>query len=69
MGVDGITILGVAGEAHKLTSDERRVVTSAALDAVADAAPVIVGVSHDHTDDVITAAQDAQRAALIAPRR
>jgi 4-hydroxy-tetrahydrodipicolinate synthase len=44
-GVHGITILGIMGEAHKLTYDEARLVIQATLRQVAGEVPVVVGVS------------------------
>lgn len=45
-GVHGITILGMMGEAHKLTYDESRLVVEQTLHRVAGALPVVVGVSN-----------------------
>ena len=44
-GVHGITILGMMGEAPKLTYDEARLVIQATLRQVAGEVPVVVGVS------------------------
>ncbi len=44
-GVHGITILGMAGEAQKLTFDEQRQVIDRTLKQVAGEVPVVVGVS------------------------
>ena len=44
-GADGITILGVLGEAPKLTADESRRFVKQVIDSVAGRVPVIVGVS------------------------
>ncbi|MGE3872640.1 MAG: dihydrodipicolinate synthase family protein [Parvibaculaceae bacterium] len=44
-GADGLTILGVMGEAHKLTPEEARGFTKRVLKRVAGRMPVIVGVS------------------------
>jgi 4-hydroxy-tetrahydrodipicolinate synthase len=44
-GVHGITILGMMGEAQKLTSDEARLVVRTTLRQVAGEVPVVVGVS------------------------
>ncbi len=72
-GVDGITILGVAGEAHKLDAVERGRVTSIAIEAADGTIPVIVGASHDRTQDVIEAARAAASegaaGVMIAPPR
>ena len=45
-GADGLTILGVLGEAAKLTIDERTRVMETVLEVVAGRVPVIVGASH-----------------------
>ncbi|MBT7426864.1 MAG: hypothetical protein HN781_02830, partial [Betaproteobacteria bacterium] len=42
--VDAVTILGVLGEANRLTDDERKLVISSAVEA-ADQLPIIVGTS------------------------
>lgn len=44
-GVDGLTILGQLGEAHKLTGEEAVAVTRRVLARVAGRVPVVVGVS------------------------
>jgi 4-hydroxy-tetrahydrodipicolinate synthase len=44
-GVHGITILGMMGEAQKLTHDEARLVIRSTLRQVAGEVPVVVGVS------------------------
>jgi 4-hydroxy-tetrahydrodipicolinate synthase len=44
-GVHGITILGMMGEAHKLTYEESCLVIEHSLQRVAGAVPVVVGVS------------------------
>ena len=45
-GVHGITLLGMMGEAHKLTFDEASAVVRRATARVAGRVPVVVGVSH-----------------------
>lgn len=71
MGVDGITVLGVAGEAQKLLDEERRSVVSIVMEVVAGRIPVIVGVSRDGTIPTIAACQEAQAAGaagvMVAP--
>lgn len=44
-GADGLTVLGVMGEAPKLTADESVIFTRAVMAAVAGRVPVVVGVS------------------------
>lgn len=57
-GVDGMTILGVLGEAGKLADDERRGVIEGVI-AAADGLPVCVGVSHSATDRAVAFAREA----------
>ena len=57
-GVDGMTILGVLGEAAKLSDDERRLVIGGVLAAAGDL-PVCVGVSHAATDRSVAFAREA----------
>ena len=69
-GVDGMTILGVLGEAGRLGDDERRAVTAGVLDA-ADGLPVCIGVSHAGTDRAAAFAREAEAAGahsvMLAP--
>lgn len=44
-GVDGLTILGIMGEATKLTAEESRIFARRVLDRVSGRVPVIVGAS------------------------
>ena len=48
LGVDGITILGVLGEANRLTDQERSTILDTAIEAAGDL-PVVVGTSHSGT--------------------
>ena len=57
-GVDGMTILGVLGEAAKLSDEERRLVIGGVLAAAGDL-PVCVGVSHAATDRSVAFAREA----------
>jgi 4-hydroxy-tetrahydrodipicolinate synthase len=52
-GVDGMTILGVMGEAQKLAEGEAMEATAAFLARVADRIPVIVGVSNPGTAQLV----------------
>ena len=69
-GVDGMTILGVLGEAGRLGDDERRAVIAGVLGA-ADGLPICVGVSHAGTGRAIAFAREAQAAGahsvMLAP--
>lgn len=70
-GADGLTALGVAGEAHKLTDAERRRVVELTIETSAGRVPVIVGASRESTAATIDACRDAERAGaagvMIAP--
>ncbi len=70
-GVDGLTILGVLGEAARLGDDERTAVLEAAIGAADGAIPVCVGVSHASTDRAIASAREAEAAGahsvMLAP--
>ena len=70
-GVDGMTILGVLGEAPKLGDDERSQVIDGVLAAAAGTIPVCVGVSHASTDRAVAFAREAQAAGahsvMLAP--
>ncbi|HTY76959.1 MAG TPA: dihydrodipicolinate synthase family protein [Candidatus Bathyarchaeia archaeon] len=48
-GVTGLTILGIAGEAHRLTDEERRRVVDAVVKEARGRVPVAVGVSASGT--------------------
>jgi 4-hydroxy-tetrahydrodipicolinate synthase len=69
-GVDGMTILGVLGEAGRLGDVERRTVIDGVLGA-ADGLPVCVGVSHAGTDRAVVFAREAEAAGahsvMLAP--
>lgn len=71
MGVDGITILGVAGEAQKLSDPERQRVLDLVMEVNAGRVPIVVGVSRDGTRTTIEAAREAAAAGaaglMIAP--
>lgn len=70
-GVDGMTILGVMGEAARLSDAERSTVIERILERVAGRLPVCVGVSHAATDRAIANARAAQAAGahsvMLAP--
>jgi 4-hydroxy-tetrahydrodipicolinate synthase len=70
-GVDGLTILGVLGEAGRLGDAERSAVLHSALDAAGGVIPVCVGVSHAATDRAVANAREAQSAGahsvMLAP--
>lgn len=69
-GVNGMTILGVLGEAGRLGDDERRAVVAGVIGA-AESLPVCVGVSHAGTDRAVAFAREAEAAGahsvMLAP--
>ncbi len=70
-GVHGLTILGILGEAHKLTEDERRQVTERFIKRTNGRIPVVVGTSAPATDLAIRYSREAQElgaaAVMVAP--
>jgi 4-hydroxy-tetrahydrodipicolinate synthase len=71
MGVDGITVLGVAGEAQKLLDRERQRVLDIVMEVNDGRVPIIVGASQNATDTTIAACKEAQEAGaagvMVAP--
>jgi 4-hydroxy-tetrahydrodipicolinate synthase len=65
-GVHGITILGIMGEAHKLSDAERRAVTERYVSVVDGRVPVIVGCSAVATKVVAERARTAEEAGASA---
>lgn len=57
-GVHGMTILGMMGEAQKLTHDESVTFARAVLRRVDGAVPVLVGVSNPGLDNLVRLARD-----------
>ncbi len=70
-GVNGMTILGVLGEADKLTESERDRVIETTMAAAGDRFPVCVGTTHAGTDGCIAYGKRAQmfgaKAVMVAP--
>ncbi|MGQ0549650.1 MAG: dihydrodipicolinate synthase family protein [Armatimonadota bacterium] len=70
-GVHGLTILGILGEAHKLSEDERYRVVEAIVRRVNGRIPVVVGTSAPATDLAIRYSRQAQSlgadALMVAP--
>ena len=70
-GTYGFTILGVLGEAAKLSVEERQMVVETVLATVAGRVPVVVGTSHPDTDICIelsnTAVAAGAAGVMIAP--
>jgi 4-hydroxy-tetrahydrodipicolinate synthase len=71
MGVTGITILGVVGEAQKQTDAQRSEVLRVAMEVNQGRVPIIVGTSRDSTPATIAASREALAAGasglMIAP--
>jgi len=65
-GVHGITVLGMMGEAHKLTADEARLVMRTTLSQVAGEVPVVVGVSSPGLATLAALTSDAMSAGAAA---
>src|SRR5882762_7537011 len=69
--VTGITILGIAGEAHRLTDEERRRVVESVVKEVRGRVPVAVGVSasgtHLATSFTRMAQEHGANALMVAP--
>lgn len=70
-GVHGITVLGIMGEAHKLSDRERSAVAGRYIAAAENRVPVIVGCSASATRLAIERAQEAEdlgaAAVMVAP--
>lgn len=70
-GIDGLTILGIMGEAQKLSQDESLAVMRRFLKRVDGRVPVIVGASAAAFDPMVSLARDAMEAGaagvMIAP--
>jgi len=70
-GISGFTILGIAGEAHRLTDEERRRVVETVVKEVRGRAPVAVGVSASGTHLATAFARMAREhgadALMVAP--
>lgn len=65
-GASALTVLGIMGEAHKLSDRERDVVVASYLDAAGEDLPVIVGVSAPGTLVAVQRARDAETAGASA---
>ena len=70
-GVDGMTVLGVMGEATKLSDAERREVVGTVVEQAAGRLPICVGVSHAATDQAVAFAREASvlgaQSVMLAP--
>jgi 4-hydroxy-tetrahydrodipicolinate synthase len=65
-GVHGVTLLGIMGEAHKLSDAERLAVTERYLSAVSGRVPVVVGCSAVATKVAVERARAAEEAGAAA---
>lgn len=70
-GVNGMTILGVLGEADKLTESERDRITALVIETAGAGFPICVGTTHAGTDGCIAYSRRAQelgaKAVMVAP--
>lgn len=70
-GITGFTVLGIAGEAHRLTDDERRQVVETVVKETRNRVPVAVGVSASGTHLAAALARMARdagaQALMLAP--
>lgn len=70
-GVNGVTVLGIAGEAHRLTDAERREVVETVVKEARGRVPVAVGVSAPGTHLAVAFARMAEdagaQALMVAP--
>ena len=73
LGAQGLTILGVLGEAAKLSVDERQEVMETVMATVNGRVPVVVGASHQDDDTRLALCQAAEVAGaagvMVAPPR
>jgi len=71
IGVDGVTVLGVLGEANRMGDREREAIVRTTVDAVGGRMAVIVGISHPGTRATIDlgrmAADRGADALMVAP--
>jgi 4-hydroxy-tetrahydrodipicolinate synthase len=71
LGVQGVTILGVLGEANRLADHERDALVAGAVEAVSRRTPVIVGTSHSGTESARYLARRAEQlgadAVMVTP--
>ena len=71
LGVDGVTVLGVLGEANRMLDREREALIRTAVQAAEGRLPVIVGTSHSGTQAALALSQMAQelgaQAVMVTP--
>jgi 4-hydroxy-tetrahydrodipicolinate synthase len=72
IGVDGLTLFGILGEANRLSDADREAILATALEA-ADGLPIVVGTSHRGTETTADLTKMAERqgasACMIAPSK
>jgi len=72
-GVNGMTILGVLGEAGKVSDAERERIIGAVLETANGRLPICVGTSHAGTDQCVAYSRQAEKmgakAVMVAPPR
>ena len=72
LGVNGVTVLGVLGEANRMVDADREAIIKCAVDA-AGRMPVVVGASHSGTGACLELCKMAQRlgasAVMITPQK
>lgn len=59
LGVEGVTVLGVLGEANRMSDREREAIVRTTVDAVGGSMTVIVGISHPGTRATVDLGQMA----------
>jgi 4-hydroxy-tetrahydrodipicolinate synthase len=73
LGVDGVTILGVLGEANRINDEERQILIGAAAALVRGRIPIIVGASATGTRTATSLSRMAEdlgaKAVMIAPAK
>jgi 4-hydroxy-tetrahydrodipicolinate synthase len=73
MGVNGMTILGVLGEAGKVSDAERERIIATVLEAADGRIPICVGTSHAGTDQCVAYSKQAEKmgaqAIMVSPPR
>ena len=73
LGVDGVTILGVLGEANRMVDSDRATLIEAAVAAADDRIPIVVGTSHSGTQATIdlsrTAGSLGAKGVMVTPHR
>ncbi len=71
LGMDGVTVLGVLGEANRMLDSEREVLIRTAVKAAGGRMPVIVGTSHSGTRAALGLSQMAEElgadAVMVTP--